>query len=819
MDLKPTGRSRPPLFLRNAHLLYLTITIILFGGLIAFGQVPRIEDPRITQRNPIVLTALPGASAERVEALITEHIEDRLQEIPEIDEINSTSRAGLSVVSIELIDAITTSSNEEVFSEIRDRLADAATEFPASASDPVFDDKRGAVAFTYIAAFSWESNAETQLGILARLSEDLADGLRNIDGTEIVRIYGAPDEEITVTPDPSALALHGLDPQSIATALERADSRSAAGTLRGETADIPFEVEGEFGSLGRIGSVPLITDENGEAVRLSDIADIARAWREPPQEIGLSDDRRTIFVAARIDDGERVDVWRAEVQSLMDRYRDELGPGIILSETFDQSHYTVERLGDLGFNLLLGAIVVMLVVLAVMGWRSALIVSSSLPLVGATVLLLVMMMGGALHQMSIFGMIIALGLLIDNAIVIVDETNQNLGKGMEAGEAMQATLAHLAIPLFASTLTTVIAFAPIVLLPGNAGDFVGWIGISVILAIASSYVLAITVIAALAAQFGRPPENGERTDMLRDGVRGEQIAATFGDWLRRAIRTPRIAFAIAFAAPVLGFLLTPTLGNQFFPPIDRDMFEVRVWMPQSTSLSATRETARRIEGHLREDQAVRGVDWLVGGSFPSVYYNQVMDQDAASHFAHAIVSTADSGETARLVPQLERDLVYAFPEARIVVRKFGQGPPVDAAVQFELIGPSIAELQQLGEVVRLGLTSDPDVLVTEATLAPGEPKLWVDADEDEASALGLTLDDVARQIRNGLDGAMGGSILEEIEELPVRIRFEDDFRADSAAIATQNLITPSGDFVPLSSIGGLRLAPETAGITHVDGPH
>lgn len=803
--------------MRNKYLLVLSIVVILVAGVSAIVSLPRLEDPRITNRNPLIITPVPGVSAERVENLVTEKIEEELQEISEIKDIESSSKAGVSIVGIELKDGVTTDTNEEIFSKIRDKLSDAQVKFPPEALTPIYDDKRGPIAYTLIIGITWLHDDTPRLGILNRLAEDLSDRLRNVNGTELVRSFGEPEEEILVTVDHDKLSKLGLSTGEVSKKIAQADSKAPAGVLRTNNSELLMEVTGELDSISRIGSVPLKNGSASSIVRLSDVAEIDRMWQDPPTEIALSDGRRTVLVGIRMGDEVRVDRWAEDVKSLINNFSSGLGSGIEIETVFDQSKYTNEKLSQLSGNLIAGALVVMAVIFVIMGWRSSIIVGSALPLTACTVLFLIVITGGALHQMSIFGMIIALGLLIDNAIVMTDEVKSYLGAGYSRIESVRLTVNRLFAPLLASTLTTVLAFMPILLLPGNAGDFVGSIGSSVIMAIISSFIISITIIASLAGLFSRTPAQIKARTWWRNGYQNEKLTSAARKWHLRAMRSPVLAILIAFSLPVLGFVLSTRLGNEFFPPVDRNMFEVKVWMPTESSITNTEANAREIEGALKEYPDIEQVHWLIGGSFPTVYYNLIMNQDDTPNFAHAVVTTASSKATKRLIPELQNLLDSRFPGAQSVIRQFGQGPPIEADIQLRLYGPNIGTLQDLGEEVRLVLQSHPYVSHTQMSMPRGEPKLWFDADEDEARIAGFTLRDLASQLDSNLEGSAGGTVLEDLEELPVRIRYSTERRGDLAHISSTNYINPEGSIVPLTAIGEMNLKPALGSITRFDG--
>ncbi len=803
----------------NRYLLVLIIIIVLVGGLSALINLPRLEDPRITLRNPTVITFFPGASSERVESLVTKPIEDELRELYEIKEIESTSRDGASVIAIELQDWTDASNNEQIFSKIRDRLDDAARTFPPGVLPPDFDDKRGASAFTLIVAISAQQDQTDQLGILNRLAEELADRLRNVTGTEIVRLYGEPQEEITVEVAEDQLSALGLNNAQLAQLIASADSKNAAGALRAEGRSVFIEVEGELETLNRIASIPVGQTQTGGILYLGDIANITKSIQDPPIEIAFTDaDNRSIFVAARMTDKLRVDHWTVSANAVLTQFEEEFGPSADIQTIFEQNAYTNQRLGELSFNLAMGVMVVMLVVLVSMGWKPSLIVGLALPLAMAGAVFSLSFFGEEIHQMSIFGMIIAIGLLIDNAIVMTDEVRKNIRKRqMTPVMALSKAVAHLKIPLFASTLTTILGFMPVFLLPGNIGDFVSPIAISVVMALVFSFFLSLTVIATLAAIFTKKKASGPQS-WWRSGVHNKVLDGRYRHLLRGALLKPRRAVAIALILPVIGFGLASQLPNVFFPSADRDHFEVQVWMPEDASIARTSALVRDIALVIRAQDHTERTHWLVGGSTPSVYYNQIKNKDNYAAYAQGIVFAESAPKANRLIPQLQNILDERFPEARIIVRAFAQGPPVSSPVAFRVVGTNAQTLRVLGERVRLELEQHPDVTHSFASMEGGKQKFWLEADEDKARLAGLTLNDVAMQFQAQLEGMTGGTVLEDLEELPVRVRAPNETRSDLARIASLRINSPVlDDWIPASALGDIVLKPETTVITRRDG--
>ena len=807
------------LFFQNRQLLLLAISIILIGGLSALGSLPRLEDPRITNRNITIITPVPGASAERVETLVTEPMERGMQEITGIKDIESTSTAGVSLVSIELGAEITEGKNKEIFSEVRDKVAEVSSVFPAEAQASLIDDKRDPVAFTLITAVRWDSSSEINLNVMNRAAEELANRLRTVAGTDLVRIYGAPSEEILVAADSAKLAALGMSVTEVTAQLRLADAKTPAGTFRGNQSNINVEVAGELDSIARIANLTLRSGTNGDGIKLADVASVSRHWREPERELGYVDGERALYVATRMGPARRVDQWAPEANAVVAAYQAELGSGIVLDNIFEQERYTTGLLNSLTSNLVAGAGVVVGVIFVMMGWRLALVVGSVLPLVTAMVLFSLQLAGNTIHQMSIFGMIIAIGLLIDNAIVVADEIMQHRSRGATALQAVQRAIAHLFVPLLASTLTTVLAFAPILLLPGSAGDFVGSIGSTVITAVICSFFVSITIIAALAGLFAQPVSQSSQTRWWVVGIRPQKLAATYRNLLGAALRNPLAAIMIAVFWPLCGFIAATQLGNQFFPPVDRDMFQIQVTLPSDSSIENTRREVEAIEARIREFEATEHVYWLVGGSFPTVYYNLIMNKDDSAYYANGIVTASSDASAKAMIAPLQRALDAEFSNAQIVIRQFGQGPPVTVDVEYRLYGPSIETLQEIGETIRLALQSDPDVITTRVSMPRGEPKLWFDANEEEVKRVGLNLVDVSNQLQTSLEGSIGGTVLENLEQLPVRVRYTNAVRGDIESISSMPIVAPrlagtgAPSWVSLQSLGEMKLEPVLGGIT------
>jgi multidrug efflux pump subunit AcrB len=813
-------RSLGNLTWREPRIVALALLVIVAAGLSALISIGRQEDPTITNIFATVTTVYPGAEPARVEALVTVEIEEALREIAEVDVIESTSAAGISIVSVELVETIAEDRIEQVWSEIRDALSDVAPSLPAGALEPEVGTD-GAGAFGAIVALT-PARDGVPLTLVGRYGEALGDVLRNVPGTSIVELYGLPEEEITVTLDAARAASLGLTATQVAQAVQAADAKLRAGAVTGASDELVVEVAGEIDSLARLSSIVLREGAEGATLRLGDIADISRGPRTPVAEVALQDGLPAVLVAAKLEDGLQVDVWAAQVREALAVFEAELPGGIDAALVFDQSTYTAERLAEVGANMALGVGLVVAVLLLTLGLRAALIVAVILPVVSLASLATMNAIALPIHQMSVTGMIVALGLLVDAGIVMTDEVGRRLRAGVTRARAVADSVSRLTMPLFASTSTTALSFLPMILLPGPAGDFVGSIALAVVIMLGWSFVVAVAITPAIAGWLLPDGSGGRFAGGLPSGTLGRVFAGT----LRWSVRNPVRSIALSLVLPVLGFASLPLLTAQFFPGVDRDQFTIEVDMAPGTALARTEEVVASLDDALAAIPEIESVTWVIGRSAPAFYYNVVSDRDGAPGFAHALVRTASADATAEILPRLQRDLPVIAPEAQVLVRGLVQGPPVDAPVELRIVGPEIATLRDEGARLRQLVAGQQAVTLARASIAEGAPKLVLDVNEAEARRLGLGLADVAGQMEAALVGTTGGSLVEGTEELPVRVRLGDRLRADPAAIRDMGLLPGDavaralgGDHpaVPLSAVAEVRLEPGEGTITRRNG--
>ncbi len=746
---------------------------------------------------------------------------------------------GFSTVSVELVDAV--ENAQPIWSKVRDEMADAAALFPAGAGVPELDEAK-IKAYTAIASLSWEQPSEPNYPILRRYAEQLEVAMRGVEGTEEVELFGDPNEEITVEIDAAELVAVGLSPQELAEQVSLSDAKVSAGQYRSDRANIAIEVDSELETIERIRQIP-IQNNSGQFTRLSDIAQVNRGIQLPPTDLALVSGKPAISIGVLMKSGLRIDQWAKEIKAEIANFEKTLPQGVSLNLIFDQSGYVEDRIGTLLSNLFVGALLVVGVSLVSMGWRSALVVGVALPLTTCMVFGWMTVLNIPIQQMSVTGLIIALGLLIDNAIVVVDEIQMEMEHGEKPLKALTKTVNYLKVPLFASTLTTILTFLPIVLLPGAAGEFVGSIALSVIMALISSLALSLTVIASLAArmlarsrnqaqqlyhQGNGAGENQSRTLAQKiqsfllkpgawwnEGFTSPKLARPYRKSLKFTASKPLLAIALTFCIPLIGFIAAGTLQNQFFPLVSRDQFQIEVEFASSTAIAETETRMQQARETILDNPKVQDVHWFMGESAPKFYYNFTGNRENQSHYAQAMVQLNTDKEVATIVQDLQNNLDAQFPSARILVRQLQQGPPYDAPIEMRIFGSDLNELRRLGIEAREILTTVPDVIHVRDDLTEALPKLGLSVDEEQAQQAGLTNTAIAQQLESYLEGAIGGSILEATENLPVRVRVSNSERADLSQISSLNLSaggSNNNDFRSTSALGEFDLVPELANI-------
>lgn len=791
-------------WLFNRRLVALTLGLLVVAGLSAIQTLPRAEDPHLIARMATVLAPFPGATPEQVEALVARPIENELRTISEIQVLESTSRQGIAVISLELEDAVIDVT--PVWSRVRDKLGDIAPTLPAGVQTPELLDDRG-YAFSMVAALRWTLDSSPNPQLMERYAERLEDQFRRVAGTEYTHLFGVAGEQVEVMVDPLELNALGLSVGQLAAAIEASDGRRTAGEVVTRGHRLTVGLSGEFDTLDRLRDVD-VAIRQGQTVRLGEIAELRRGVQDPPAAMALLNGERAVFVGARMAPDQRIDVWVERAQQQLMAFADELPVGLDVEVMFEQASYTNQRLSDVASSLLIGLVLVVAILFLSMGWRSAITVGLAIPATALLTLAFFKPLGIDIHQMSITGIIVALGLMVDNAIVMTNALRERFLQGDSVIAATRDALLHLAVPLLASTLTTILAFMPIVLMPGPAGEFVGPLAMAVIVALVSSYLVSLLLVPALSpmllASVARKP-SGSQDNVVKRGFRRA---------VRSSLRHPVAAMIITLCVPVSGIALMPTLDVAFFPPADRDQFHIEVRLPPASSIANTAALADEAVTLIRELPGIKRVSAFIGESAPMMYYNVLTNEDNNPAFLHLIVDAESLAVTNQRVPMLQQVLDQHFPQAQSVVRKYEQGPPFKAPIELRVYGDDLDILSSLGLELANLMHQLPQVTHVRAGMQRDLPRLTLDIDQTALHDAGLTPQRLAEQVGAALSGQSAGMLLEDTQQLPVRVRYVGEWRTDAEQLAALRLVSDSvAEGLPLAAVAEVSLTPAWSVIT------
>jgi multidrug efflux pump len=820
MPTTGTDGGLADLFFRLPRLTFLAVGFILLTGISAFMNLPRQEDPTMTERFATVETYVNGASALRMEALVTEKVENALREIPEIKQLSSSTMAGYSIVEVELFDSVGKNQVDLVWSEVRDKLGEVTNDLPQAASKPLLT-PRAPVAVTVAFVIEAES---TPMAIQERIAVELKSRLAALPGTRETEIFGEPEQEIVVAVDPLALARVNLSVTNLAALIGTSDTKIGAGELETRGNSLVVEVKGDLDSIERIKSIAVRKQANGNFLRLGEVAEVTKAYMDPPPTLALIDGQRAIVVATTMETGRRVDRWSAMAKEVAADYQHELPDMIKLRVVIDQNHYAEARLQSLLLNLLLAIGLVLFALLFLMGVRSAIIVGAAVPFTMCIVLAGLQLLDIPLHQMSVTGLIIALGLLIDNAIVVVEEYKQNRRLGADFGPAIATSVRHLFVPLLASTATTAFAFMPIATTPGGVGDFTGTMAVSVVLSVSASFFLAMTIIPTFAAYLDRrfPINSANNDSWWVKGYTHAGLARAYRRSLAWIVKHPMGGVGISMVLPIAGFLLSTTLTNSFFPPVDRDQFQVQLTLPANTAVADTEKAVMRIQSVLAAHPDIVASQWFIGEGAPRVYYNMVQNSDGVSSFANGFVTTRSVDDPRRILPALQRALIQELPAARVMVMPFEQGPPFSAPIELRIVGPNLDMLKQLGERLRFILSEIAAVTYSTSTLSGSAAQLSVYPKDNQLAQLNMTNRDLPTQLSGKLSGITAGTVMEGSTEVPVRVKFGAGLHGSLDELAASPVMSADRAYVgyagiPLEQVADLVLEPSPSRINRYQG--
>jgi len=771
-------------------------TLVLFGLLIAVGvnsllNIPRSEDPEFHAPVPTVVAVYPGADPKDIERLVVDPIEDAVNELDDIKRIDSRSMDGVGVVQIEFNwDTDADDKYDEVVREVN-RIR---SQLPADlASLEVRKAGSGLVNIAQIALVSEDAEYRE----LKELAEQLRDAIETVPGVRRSEAWAFPEPEVRIAVDLERMGRAGVTLGQI----ERA--------IRGENASIPggavdvglrkynLRTSGSYDTLEEIAET-VVASRDGRIVKLRDVTEVS--WGDAEERYtGRFKGQRAVFVTANAKD--RVDVFavRNGIQERLDRFEATLPENVRLERGFDQTRNVKHRLGRLGFDFAI-AIGLVLLTLLPLGLRASMVVMISIPLSLAIGLSMLYFTGFSLNQLSIAGFVLALGLLVDDSIVVVENISRYLRAGYTRVEAAIAATDQIALAVLGCTVTLLFAFLPLLFLPEGAGIFIRSLPAAVLYTVLASLLVAYTVIPFLASRVleaeGETGEGGRALKALTGAIRRYYVPA-----LQRALARPR-ATMVAATAFVLGSLaLVPLIGFSLFPSADIPQFRITIETPDGASLADTDRALRFVEDELARREEVKHWFANLGRGNPRVYYNIVPEETSANV---AEVFAELHGYHPQRSPRLYEELRAAFaayPGARILLESYQNGPPINAPIEVAISGPDLEQLRTLATQAEALIEATPGTRDVDNPVRRLRTDLDLRIDSQKAALLGVTPVEIDRTVRAAVAGLSAGKFREsDGDEFDITLRLPMQGRPTLEMLDRIEVSSASGRPVPLRQL-------------------
>ena len=812
-------------------LVLFMILLLAAAGAYSYFNLGRAEDPSFTIKVMVVHVAWPGATAGEMQSQVADKIEKKLQELPYLDRVESYSQPGVSFIRVQLIDKTPPAKVKDLWYQVRKKVGDIRGDLPAGITGPNFNDEYGDV---YSALYMLSADGLTLADLKAR-AEDIRQRLLRVPDVNKVDIIGERPQKIFVEFSHAKLATLGLTPQQIFDSVARQNTVVSGGSIDTSADRINLRVTGAFTGVDAIAAVPV--QAGGQIFRLGDIATVKRGYEDPASFIIREGGKPALGLGVSMADGANIITLGRNLKQAMNSITAELPVGIEVTQVADQPHIVDESVSEF-FKTFLEALIIVLVVSFVsLGWRTGIVVALSVPLVLAMVFLVMYAAGMDLHRITLGALIIALGLLVDDAIIAIEMMVVKMEQGWDRARAATFAWTSTAFPMLTGTLVTAAGFLPVGFAKSSAGEYAGGIFWVVGLALIASWVVAVLFTPYLGLKllpdFARArsiasaaddaPSTSRLTRLLRRarfqlaGIRErrdvqhdpEAIYDTriYGV-LRRLIefclrwrKSVVAATAMMFVAALGAFGL---VEQQFFPTSTRSELFFEMRLPEGTAIGVTDATANQAERLLAGDPDIVTYTSYVGQGAPRFWLglNPVLPNP---NFAQIVVVTKDVAARERVKARLDQALADgAVAQARTRVDRFVFGPPVGFPVQFRVAGPDPMKVREIAEQVRQVMATNPKIIDPHLDWSEQVKSIRLEVDQDRARALGLTPQDVSQTLQTLVSGLTVTQYREGIEHIDVVARAVASERLELDRLPALTIATRNGVAVPLSQIAKLN---------------
>lgn len=787
------------LAVRERAVTLFLICLITLAGLVAFFKLGRAEDPAFTIKVMTVVTAWPGATAQEMQDQVAEKLEKRLQELRYYDRAETYTRPGLAFTVLTLQDSTPPSKVQDEFYQARKKVGDEAGNLPAGVIGPMVNDEYADVTF---ALFALKARGEPQR-LLVRDAETLRQRLLHVPGVKKVNIAGEQPERIYVEFAHDRLATLGIGPQEVFAALHAQNALSPAGSVETKGPQVFVRLDGAFDTLQKIRDTPVVAQ--GRTLKLSDVATVKRGYEDPATFMIRNGGEPALLIGVVMKEGwNGLDLGQsldAEARAI----NAELPLGLSLTKVTDQSVNIAASVDEFMMKFFAALLVVMLVSFLSMGWRAGLVVAAAVPLTLAVVFVVMAATGRNFDRITLGSLILALGLLVDDAIIAIEMMVVKIEEGYSHVAASAYAWSHTAAPMLSGTLVTAVGFMPNGFAPSTAGEYTSNMFWIVGIALIASWVVAVVFTPYLGVKLlpnFKKIEGGHAA--IYDTPRYNRLRRVLG----RVIAGKWLVAGAVIALFVLSILGMGVVKKQFFPISDRPEVLVEVQMPYGTAITQTSEATAKVEAWLSTQPEAQIVTSYIGQGAPRFFFAMGPELPDPS-FAKIVIRTGSQEERDALKLRLREAIAQGLaPEARLRVTQLVFGPYSPFPVAYRVTGPDANELRKIAADVRQLMDASPMMRTVSTDWGTRTPTLHFTLNQDRLQALGLSSDAVAQQLQFLLSGAPVTTVREDIRTVQVVARSAGTMRLDPARIEDFTLAGASGQRVPLSQVGEFEVRME-----------
>ena len=780
--------------LEHRSLVLFFMLALAAAGVYAYFNLGQAEDPDFTVKVMVVRTAWPGASPVEVEQQVTERIEKKLQETPYLDFIRSYSRTGESVVFVQLRDETQPSEVPDVWYQVRKKISDIRHTLPQGVLGPFFNDEFGDV-FGNLYAFTADGYSYAELKDYV---EAVRKEIRRVPNVGKVDIVGAQDEKIYVEISHRKLSTLGVSPGDITSILQQQNAMTPAGKIDTSSDRIYLRVSGSFDSVESIREIGI--EANDRLFRLGDIARIYRGYSDPPEAKVRYKGREAVVLAVSMAKGADILELGEDLDAAFKRVTADLPVGIEVQQFADQPRVVTRSVNEFMKTLAEAIIIVLAVSFFSLGFRTGLVVALCIPLVLAVTFLIMMLYGIDFQRISLGALIIALGLLVDDAIIAVEMMSTKMEQGWERVRAASFVYTSTAFPMLTGTLITAAGFMPVGFAKSSAGEYTFSIFAVVTIALLVSWVVAVVFTPYLGYKLLPEYNIGSEQEVDVYQKSFYRRFRTVVTWCVTRRKTVIVLTAAIFVLAIYGFQF---VQNQFFPSSNRPELLVDMWLPQGASYEATENESKRLERHLEGDPDIENFVVYVGNGSPRFYL--AMDQQLQhTNFAQFVVLARDNEARERIAARLEKVLADEFTLLRSRVNRLENGPPVGYPIQFRVSGSNVTTLREIANEIASIMRNDPNTANVHLDWNEKVKNIRLQIDQNKARVIGVSSQNLANVLESILTGLSITQYRENDELIDVVARAERAERVDPGRVAELNVPTSSGKWIPLSQIANIE---------------